>query len=141
RHVRRGRALAVPPLADRRRAHRPGRQGDAHHRQVGTDRPLADLLRTRRGGPHHLSTAGYTRPLRGMGKKQVRQVRQQMRKVQPKQAASNAQGATRKQRERYVQSGGMLQGYAPEYVVRIEYISVAVAVVCLLIVAALLIFL
>src|SRR2546422_9044012 len=76
-----------------------------------------------------------------MGKKQVRQVRQQMRKVQPKQAASNAQGATRKQRERYVQSGGMLQGYAPEYVVRIGYISVAVAVVCLLIVAALLIFL
>src|SRR5437899_3665587 len=35
----------------------------------------------------------------------------------------------------------MLQGYAPEYVVRIGYISVAVAVVCLLIVAALLIFL
>src|SRR2546429_10012143 len=76
-----------------------------------------------------------------MGKKQVRQVRQQMRKVQPKQAASNAQGATRKQRERYVQSGGMLQGYAPDYVVRIGYISIAVAVVCLLIVAALLHFL
>jgi hypothetical protein len=75
-----------------------------------------------------------------MGKKQVRQVRTQMRKVQPKQAASNAQGATRKQRERYVQSGGMLQGYAPDYVVRIGFISVGVAVVCLLIVAALLIF-
>src|SRR5207247_3474650 len=76
-----------------------------------------------------------------MGKKQVRQVRQQMRKVQPKQAASNAQGATRKQRERYVQSGGMLQGYAPDYVVRIGYFSAAVAVVCVLIVAAMLIFL
>src|SRR2546422_11639063 len=75
-----------------------------------------------------------------MGKKQVRQVRTQMRKIQPKQAASNAQGATRKQRERYVQSGGMLQGYAPAYVIRIGYISIAVAVVCLLIVAALLIF-
>jgi len=75
-----------------------------------------------------------------MGKKQVRQVRTQMRKIQPKQAASNAQGATRKQRERYVQSGGMLQGYAPAYVIRIGYISIAVAVVCVLIVAALLIF-
>jgi hypothetical protein len=75
-----------------------------------------------------------------MGKKQVRQVRTQMRKVQPKPAASNAQGATRKQRERYVQSGGMLQGYAPDYVIRIGYISLAVAAVCVLIVAALLIF-
>lgn len=76
-----------------------------------------------------------------MGKKQVRQVRQQMRKVQPKAAASNAQGATRKQRERYVQSGGMLQGYAPERVIRIGYISLAIGVVCLLIIAACLVFL
>ncbi len=77
-----------------------------------------------------------------MGKKQVRQVRQQMRRVQPKApAASNAAGATRKQRERYVQSGGMLQGYAPDYVVRLGYISVAVAVVCVLIMAACLVFL
>ena len=77
-----------------------------------------------------------------MGKKQVRQVRQQMRKVQPKApAASNASGATRKQRERYVQSGGLLQGYAPDYVIRLGYISVAVAVVCLLIMAAFLVFL
>ena len=75
-----------------------------------------------------------------MGKKQVRQVRTQMRKVQPKQTASNAQGATRKQRERYVQSGGMLQGYAPDYVIRIGYISIAVAVACVLVIAALLIF-
>ncbi|HYL07977.1 MAG TPA: hypothetical protein VEU76_05470 [Candidatus Udaeobacter sp.] len=76
-----------------------------------------------------------------MGKKQVRQVRQQMRKVQPKPAASNAQGATRKQRERFVQSGGMLQGYAPDYVMRIAYISIAIAVVCVLVIAAWLIFL
>jgi hypothetical protein len=76
-----------------------------------------------------------------MGKKQVRQVRQQMRKVQPKPAASNSAGATRKQRERYVQSGGMLQGYAPDYVIRIGYISVAIAVACVLIIAACLFFL
>ena len=74
-----------------------------------------------------------------MGKKQVRQVRQQMRKVQPK--GSNTQGATRKQRERFVQSGGMLQGYSPDYVIRIGYISVAIAVVCALVIAACLIFL
>jgi len=77
-----------------------------------------------------------------MGKKQVRQVRQQMRRVQPKApAASNAQGATRKQRERYVQAGGVLQGYAPDYVVRIGYIAIGVAVVCVLVIAACLLFL
>src|SRR5690349_2325921 len=76
-----------------------------------------------------------------MGKKQVRQVRQQIRKVQPKAAASNAQGATRRQRERYVQAGGMLQGYAPDYVIRVGYIAIGVAVVCLLIIAAYLVFL
>jgi hypothetical protein len=73
-----------------------------------------------------------------MGKKQVRT---QMRKIQPKAAASNTAGATRRQRERYVQAGGMLQGYAPDYVIRIGYISVAVAVVCVLIIAAFLVFL
>ncbi len=76
-----------------------------------------------------------------MGKKQVRQVRQQMRKVQPKAAASNAPGATRRQRERYVQSGGMLQGYAPDRVIRIGYISIGAGVLCLAIIAAFLIFL
>jgi hypothetical protein len=75
-----------------------------------------------------------------MGKKQVRQVRQQMRKVQPKAAASNAAGATRKQRERFVQAGGMLQGYAPDFVMRLGYISVAVAVICVLIVVILVAF-
>ncbi|HYM65931.1 MAG TPA: hypothetical protein VEW68_01445 [Patescibacteria group bacterium] len=79
-----------------------------------------------------------------MGKKQVRQVRQQIRKVQPKAApasGSNAPGATRKQRERFVQAGGMLQGYAPDLVVRIGYISIGVAAVCVLAIAALLVFL
>ena len=75
-----------------------------------------------------------------MGKKQVRQVRQQMRKVQPKTAGSNAPGATRKQRERYVQSGGMLQGYAPAYVIRVGYISIGIGVLCLLVIAAFLVF-
>src|SRR5213592_5138768 len=92
------------------------------------------------GQAHYVSGAGYTPALRGMGKKQVRQVRQQMRKVQPKQAASNAQGATRKQRERYVQSGGMLQGYAPDYVVRVGYISLGIAVMCALVIAGCLLF-
>jgi hypothetical protein len=59
-----------------------------------------------------------------------------MRRVQPKAAAANTQGATRKQRERYVQAGGMLQGYSPEFVIRLGYISVAVGVVCLLVIAA-----
>lgn len=76
-----------------------------------------------------------------MANKQVRQVRQQMRKVQPKNAPSNVQGATRKQRERFVQAGGMLQGYAPDFVMRIAYISIGIAVVCVLAIAASLIFL
>jgi hypothetical protein len=73
-----------------------------------------------------------------MGKKQVRT---QMRRIQPKGAASNAQGATRRQRERFVQAGGMLQGYAPDQVVRWGYIAVGIAVACVLIIAACIIFL
>jgi hypothetical protein len=78
-----------------------------------------------------------------MGKKQIRQVRQQVRQVQPKAAkagGASTPGQTRKQRERYVQAGGMLQGYAPDFVVRIGYIAAAVGVVCLLIIAACLVF-
>jgi hypothetical protein len=73
-----------------------------------------------------------------VGKKQVRT---QMRKIQPKVRASNTVGATRKQREKYVQAGGMLQGYAPDYVIRVGYISIAVGVGCLLVIAAFLVFL
>jgi hypothetical protein len=78
-----------------------------------------------------------------MSKKRVRQVRQQMRKVQPKASnkASNTAGASRKQRERFVQSGGMLQGYAPDFVMRIGYASIGIAVVCVLAIAACLLFL
>jgi hypothetical protein len=73
-----------------------------------------------------------------MGKKQVRT---QMRRIQPKAAASNAQGATRKQRERFVQAGGMLQGYAPDQVVRWGYFAVGIAVLCMLVIAACIVFL
>src|SRR3979409_1822768 len=76
-----------------------------------------------------------------MGKKQMRQVRQQVRQVQPKAGSAATPGQTRKQRERYVQSGGMLQGYAPDFVIRMGYIAVGVAVVCVLIIAAFLVFL
>jgi hypothetical protein len=76
-----------------------------------------------------------------MGKKQVRM---QMRKVKPKAAvpaAAPGQGATRKQRERYVQAGGMLQGYAPDFVVRLGYISLGIGVACLIVMAALILLL
>ena len=66
-----------------------------------------------------------------------------MRKVKPKAAAVGAppgQNATRKQRERYVQAGGMLQGYAPDFVIRLGYISVAIGVACLIVIALLIVF-
>jgi hypothetical protein len=75
-----------------------------------------------------------------VGKKQVRQVRQQVRTVQPKTGTATTPGQTRKQRERYVQAGGMLQGYAPDFVIRLGYISIAVGVACLLVIAAILVF-
>jgi hypothetical protein len=64
-----------------------------------------------------------------------------MRQVQPKAPTANTPGQTRKQRERYVQAGGMLQGYAPDFVIRMGYIAVAVAVVCVVAIAAILVFL
>ncbi|HEY4027896.1 MAG TPA: hypothetical protein VGO86_15825 [Candidatus Dormibacteraeota bacterium] len=81
-----------------------------------------------------------------MGKKRVqsrnmRQVRQ-VRQVRPKNIpAPQAGGDQRKQRERYVQSGGLLQGYAPETVVRIGYFALAGAVACLLVMALLILLL
>jgi hypothetical protein len=79
-----------------------------------------------------------------VGKKQVRA---QMRKVKPKAAqaavtqTAPGQGASRKQRERYIQAGGMLQGYAPNFVIRLGYIAAAIGVGCLIIGAALLLLL
>jgi hypothetical protein len=79
-----------------------------------------------------------------MGKRRVqsRQVRQ-VRQVKPKAipAPPAGGGDQRKQRERYVQSGGMLQGYAPELVLRIGYIAGGVALGCLLVMALLLLLL
>ena len=73
------------------------------------------------------------------------QVRQQVRKVQPKAqtkaGSAPTAGATKRQRERFVQAGGMLQGYAPEFVLRVGYISIGIGVGCLIVIAALLIFL
>ncbi|HET7466673.1 MAG TPA: hypothetical protein VFL29_08395 [Candidatus Dormibacteraeota bacterium] len=75
-----------------------------------------------------------------MGKKQMRA---QMRKVKPKVPAPGAvaQGTTRRQRERYVEAGGMLQGYAPDFVVRLGYISAGIGVACLVVMAALILIL
>ena len=79
-----------------------------------------------------------------MGKKRVqsRPTRQvtQVRQVKPKTIASPA-ADQRRQRERYVQSGGILQGYAPETIVRLGYIAAAATVGCLLMMAIVLLFL
>ena len=63
-----------------------------------------------------------------------------MRKVQPKSAAAATPAQTKRQRERFVQGGGMLQGYAPDLVVRAGYISIAVAAFCLVVMAAIVVF-
>jgi uncharacterized membrane protein len=81
-----------------------------------------------------------------MGKRRVQQTRQVRQVRRPKaRVAPVAPPATapqqRRQRERYVQSGGMLQGYSPESVVRLGYIAAGAAVVCLLVMALLLLFL
>lgn len=69
---------------------------------------------------------------RRMQVRQGRQQRRQVRQVKPK-APSAATGAQqKKQRERYVAAGGLLQGYAPDLVLRIAYASIAVSVVCIL---------
>lgn len=81
-----------------------------------------------------------------MGKRRVqsKQVRRQVRQVKPKlpQAAAQPTAAQQKrQRERYVQSGGLLQGYAPEFVQRIGIYSAGVSVACVVIGALLLLLL
>jgi hypothetical protein len=71
-----------------------------------------------------------------MGKKraQVRQVKKTMRPVRPKPSQGASGGAQqRKQRERYVEAGGFLQGYSPEWVIRLGYYSAAVVVVSVLV--------
>jgi hypothetical protein len=81
----------------------------------------------------------------GKGKRVAgrQQMRQQVRQVKPKAvpAPQATGGDQRKQRRRYVQSGGVLQGYAPELVIRFGIYAVAGAVGCLLVMAAFLLFL
>jgi uncharacterized membrane protein len=79
-----------------------------------------------------------------MGKRRVqqRQVRKQVRQVKPKlpqQPVTDKQ--QKRQRERYVAAGGLLQGYAPDFVIRLGYISAGVVVGCLLAMALLILFL
>ena len=64
----------------------------------------------------------------------VRQVRQ-ARPAAPAQPARQPQQKQtpkqqRRQRQQYVESGGLLQGYAPERVIRVAYLGLAGAVVC-----------
>src|SRR5438309_2437579 len=81
----------------------------------------------------------------GKGKRVAgrQQVRQQVRQVKPKAVPmpQASGGDQRKQRRRYVQSGGMLQGYSPELVTRIGVYGLAGAVGCLLVMALFLLFL
>ena len=77
-----------------------------------------------------------------MGKRRVQQVRREVRQVKPKiQAAPPTAAEQRKQRERYVQSGGLLQGYSPEFVNRVATYAAAFTVFAALVMAALLLFL
>lgn len=79
-----------------------------------------------------------------MGKRrtQVRQVRKQTRQVKPKLAPQPEPGTpqAKRQREKYVASGGFLQGYAPEFVLRVGYIAIGVAVACLLVAIVIVLF-
>jgi hypothetical protein len=81
-----------------------------------------------------------------MGKRRVQQTRQvrQVRRPKPKMTAaapSPSAPQQRRQRERYVQSGGMLQGYSPELAIRIGWVALAAGVLCLVAMALLLFFL
>ena len=81
-----------------------------------------------------------------MGKKR-RGGRQQVRQVKPKGMPSPAAAASatpqqqRRQRERYLEAGGMLQGYAPEFVMRLGVYAAAAAVFCLVVMVLLIVFL
>ncbi|HEV2953427.1 MAG TPA: hypothetical protein VG015_05000 [Candidatus Dormibacteraeota bacterium] len=79
-----------------------------------------------------------------MSKKRVQsrsQGRRQVRQIKPKLAPSTSGGGTptRKQRERYVASGGMLQGYDPELVLKIGYAAAGAVLVSILIMVELII--
>ena len=81
-----------------------------------------------------------------MGKKrmQSKQVRRQVRQIKPKNLPATAAATPaqqKRQRERYVQAGGMLQGYAPEFVERLGLYALGVAAACVLVGALILLLL
>lgn len=84
-----------------------------------------------------------------MGKRRVRTRggRQQVRQVKPKGIPNPAAAAAaspqqqRRQRERYLEAGGMLQGYAPEFVMRVAYYAAGGALLCLVVIGVLIAFL
>jgi len=67
-----------------------------------------------------------------MGKRRVqsKQVRRQVRQVKPKQpsAAAATPAQQKRQRQQYVQAGGMLQGYSPDFVDRLGLYAAGAAV-------------
>ncbi|MGH7776901.1 MAG: hypothetical protein ACREPI_06975 [Candidatus Dormibacterales bacterium] len=70
-----------------------------------------------------------------MGKKRIQsqQVRRQVRQVRPKAPPPATPKQQKRQRRRYVESGGVLQGYAPERVIRLgQAAAVLVAVLFLI---------
>ncbi|HEY8641406.1 MAG TPA: hypothetical protein VIO84_01430 [Candidatus Dormibacteraeota bacterium] len=72
-----------------------------------------------------------------MGKRRVqsKQVRRQVRQVKPKQpsAAAATPAQQKRQRQQYVQAGGMLQGYSPDFVDRLGLYAAGAAVGCVLV--------
>ena len=58
-------------------------------------------------------------------------------KVRPN-AVEPSPAEQRRQRERYVESGGLLQGFSPERVLRLGYYAGALCVLCVLIIVELL---
>lgn len=56
-----------------------------------------------------------------------------MRQVKPKLPQASSPQQQRRQQERFLSSGGFLQGYAPDRVVRYGYYALAFSVLCLLI--------
>lgn len=75
-----------------------------------------------------------------MGKRRVQQGRREVRQVKPKApvAAPPTAAEQRRQRERYVQSGGLLQGYAPAFVERVFLYAAGFTALAVVIMLALL---
>lgn len=71
--------------------------------------------------------------------RQVRQVRQPPPTQSPRQAPQKqTPRQQRRQRQEYVESGGLLQGYAPERVIRVAYLGLGGAIVCVAVILVIL---